>query len=53
MEWKDIIPVLAGGLVILVVALVVKPALRPGDRPRTDKTRVCSAHAGAGGDSLP
>lgn len=27
MEWKDIIPVLAGGLVILVVALVVKPAL--------------------------
>ncbi|MFA7198363.1 MAG: hypothetical protein WC093_03650 [Methanoculleus sp.] len=27
MEWKDVIPVLAGGLVILVVALVVKPAL--------------------------
>ncbi|MCM2465078.1 hypothetical protein [Methanoculleus oceani] len=27
MEWKDIVPVLAGGLVILVVALVVKPAL--------------------------
>jgi len=30
MEWKDIISVLAGGLVILVVALVVKPALYPG-----------------------
>lgn len=30
MEWKDIISVLAGGLVILVVALVVKPALFPG-----------------------
>lgn len=30
MEWKDIIPVLAGGLVILVVAFVVKPALLPG-----------------------
>ena len=27
MEWKDVIPVLAGGFVILVVALVVKPAL--------------------------
>lgn len=27
MEWKDVLPVLAGGLVILVVALVVKPAL--------------------------
>ena len=27
MEWKDVIPVLVGGLVILVVALVVKPAL--------------------------
>lgn len=27
MEWKDIISVLAGGLVILVVAFVVKPAL--------------------------
>ncbi|WP_292731118.1 hypothetical protein [Methanoculleus sp.] len=27
MKWKDIMPVLAGGLVILVVALVVKPAL--------------------------
>jgi len=27
MDWKDVIPVLAGGLVILVVALVVKPAL--------------------------
>ncbi|WP_332448588.1 hypothetical protein [Methanoculleus sp.] len=27
MEWKDVIPVLAGGLVILLVALVVKPAL--------------------------
>jgi len=34
MEWKDIIPVLAGGLVILIVALVVKPALLPGsDNP--------------------
>ena len=27
MEWKDILPVLMGGLVILVVALVVKPLL--------------------------
>jgi hypothetical protein len=27
MEWKDVIPVLVGGLVILVVALVVKPTL--------------------------
>ncbi|MCK9297922.1 hypothetical protein HL657_01120 [Methanoculleus sp. YWC-01] len=27
MEWKDVLPVLVGGLVILVVALVVKPAL--------------------------
>jgi hypothetical protein len=27
MEWKDVVPVIAGGLVILVVALVVKPAL--------------------------
>ncbi len=27
MEWKDVLPVLAGGLVILVVALVVKPLL--------------------------
>ncbi|WP_292522146.1 hypothetical protein [Methanoculleus sp.] len=27
MEWKDVIPVLAGGIVILVVALVVKPVL--------------------------
>ena len=27
MEWKDVIPVLAGGIVILAVALVVKPAL--------------------------
>jgi len=27
MEWKDVLPVLAGGLVILVVALVVKPAV--------------------------
>ncbi len=27
MEWKDLLPVLAGGLVILAVAFVVKPAL--------------------------
>ncbi len=27
MEWKDVFPVLAGGLVILIVALVVKPVL--------------------------
>ncbi|KLK88657.1 hypothetical protein SZ63_06605 [Methanoculleus sediminis] len=27
MEWKDVIPVIAGAVVILVVALVVKPAL--------------------------
>lgn len=27
MEWKDVLPVLAGGLVILFVALIVKPAL--------------------------
>ncbi|MDD3858400.1 MAG: hypothetical protein PHP43_10185 [Methanoculleus sp.] len=27
MEWKDVLPVLMGGLVILVVALVVKPLL--------------------------
>lgn len=30
MEWKDVFPVLAGGLVILVVALIVKPALLGG-----------------------
>ncbi len=30
MEWKDIITVLAGGLVILVIALVVKPTLVGG-----------------------
>ena len=30
MEWKDLLPVLAGGLVILAVALVVKPALVGG-----------------------
>ncbi|MDV2481101.1 hypothetical protein F8E02_03565 [Methanoculleus sp. Wushi-C6] len=29
MEWKDIVSVLAGGIVILLVALVVKPALLP------------------------
>jgi hypothetical protein len=27
MEWKDVLPVLMGGLVILIVALVVKPLL--------------------------
>ena len=27
MEWKDIVPVLAGAIIILVVAFVVKPAL--------------------------
>ncbi len=41
MEWKDVVPVLAGGLVILIVALVVKPVflgepigfLSPGPAP--------------------
>ncbi|WP_243670595.1 hypothetical protein [Methanoculleus chikugoensis] len=62
MEWKDVIPVIAGAVVILVVALVVKPALlgEPigfgsrgtvpvGDRPYTSRPRRYRADAVPGG----